>query len=418
MKNILGFTILDFYRLDLDPEKYKARKKVISTATYERFFYGLGSLAYLEKKYLSRLNSRKIIPLEKDLLMLVSELMPQASEPLRKSQDMIIEVGKDAKEDELCTMISKEFASPKLHKYARAISFSTDQPINAKYFSCFGNVKPRRQNIFRIPRFLPRIETGVNWNLEDINAYEAQNISEGKNTLVAVIDTGVDYSHYELSERFGALKGYDFIKGDEYPMDLNGHGTHVAGTIAGKKTGIARQCTLLAYRVLDAQGSGTEADVISAIESSIDAGVDVINMSLGSPEYSMPLEQVCLEAAKRGIIVAAAAGNDGSNEYNYPASLPGVVSVAATDRNRRLCYFSNMNDMTDIAAPGEDIYSTLPADRYGIFSGTSMASPHIAGVASLARSLDLEGIEQRMKDSGNFLEGQQIKIVDALGAIR
>lgn len=220
------------------------------------------------------------------------------------------------------------------------------------------------------------------WNLDMVQAPQAWEHARGENSVVAVIDTGIDYTHPELEGRFGHVLGVDFVSGGD-PYDDNGHGTHVAGTVAGKSTGVAPQATLYAIKVLDAGGSGSEVAVLRGIEWAIEHNVHVINMSLGSSYASAPEAKLVALAAQKGIAVACAAGNDGDSSYNYPASHPGAISVAAVDRYKDRASFSNYNDQVDLCAPGLEVYSAWPGGSYQVLSGTSMATPHVAGACAL-----------------------------------
>ncbi|MEM4755973.1 MAG: S8 family serine peptidase, partial [Candidatus Woesearchaeota archaeon] len=152
-----------------------------------------------------------------------------------------------------------------------------------------------------------------------------------------------------------------------------------------KATGIAIDARVYAIKVLSSSGMGTEASLIAGIEWAIDNNVDIINMSLGSDYASEAEEEICSIAYEQGMSIVAAAGNDGIEKYSYPASYPMVVSVAAVDQDNNRAYFSNKNDMLSIAAPGVDIYSALPNNEYGIYSGTSMATPHCTGSLAIAK---------------------------------
>ncbi|PIN72951.1 hypothetical protein COV21_00590, partial [Candidatus Woesearchaeota archaeon CG10_big_fil_rev_8_21_14_0_10_45_5] len=152
--------------------------------------------------------------------------------------------------------------------------------------------------------------------------------------------------------------GYDFVEKTGNPMDRSGHGTHVAGTAAGSYCGIARASRLYAIRVLDEDGSGSEADVMKGIEWALKSNIQIVNMSLGSPEYSEAFKEMCYYASSQGMIICAAAGNDGEPTYNYPSSFEPVISVAAVDKRNKHAYFSNINDLVDISAPGVDIISS------------------------------------------------------------
>jgi len=217
------------------------------------------------------------------------------------------------------------------------------------------------------------------WNLENIGAYEAHKSSRGKGAKIAVIDTGVDYTHPELSSNFTRKKGYDFIKDDEDPMDKNGHGTHVAGTTAGKNCGVAPDATLYAVRVLDENGSGSDMTVAAGIEWAMLNKMDIAGMSLGGPTASRALEDICRLASQNNVLLVAAAGNSGYGP-NYPAAFGDyVIAVAAVDRENEHASFSNIWETNDISAPGVNIYSSYPGGQYKVFSGTSMAQPHISG---------------------------------------
>lgn len=226
------------------------------------------------------------------------------------------------------------------------------------------------------------------WNLDVIGANEAMEYADGSGVKIAIIDSGVDYTHPDLADRFGHDKGYDFINNDSLPMDENGHGTHVAGTVAGSKTGIARNSRLYSLRVLDREGYGSELDVIRAINYAIEKGYDIVNMSLGSPFPSSGLEIICNSAYKQGVSLVAAAGNEGFGE-SYPASYgESVIAVAAVDSDLKHAQFSNICKTNDISAPGVDVASTFLGGTYEVFSGTSMATPHVTGSLALFSSLN------------------------------
>ncbi|MGM5482816.1 MAG: S8 family peptidase [Nanobdellota archaeon] len=239
-------------------------------------------------------------------------------------------------------------------------------------------------NLFRQPNMQIKDQ---HWNLRNIHANSAWRITQGNGSSVLVVDTGVDYNHMDLKHCFGDEKGYNFVSPGKLPMDDNRHGTHVAGTVAGRNTGVAPGCRLYSAKVLDDDGSGSTTDIIRAIDYGVKKkDVDIVTMSLGSPNYSHALEHVCKSAYRNGLIVCAAAGNEGYGA-EYPASCSGVISVAAVDSNNEHANFSNIYEAVDISAPGVSIYSTLPGNHYGSFSGTSMATPHCAGLAALATSV-------------------------------
>ncbi len=231
----------------------------------------------------------------------------------------------------------------------------------------------------------------------DIDAPEAWTRSQGAGVVVAVVDTGANAAHEDLAGQIVA--GRDFVDGDDDPDDLNGHGSHVTGTIAAlgnNATGIAGVAPLahvMPLRVLDADGSGWDSDVAAAFDYAGDRGVRIVNASLGGPGYSAALADAI--AAHPNTLYVVAAGNDHVNNddprvADYPCALPldNVVCVGATDNRDRPASFSNYGASTvDLFAPGVDIASTSmgPAtDAYRWMDGTSMASPHVAGAAALA----------------------------------
>ncbi len=254
----------------------------------------------------------------------------------------------------------------------------------------------------------PKLKSGL-WNLDAIGAYTAQQYGSGDGVKVAIIDSGVDYSHSQLRQRFGNDKGYDFVRNSAEPMDENGHGTHVAGIAAASDYGVAPRCRLYAVRVLDENGSGTEADAIAGIEWCIKNSVDVANMSFGGPVASQALEEVCEYAWQQGMLLVAAAGNNGYGA-NYPAAFgESVIAVAAVDESLQHPEFSNIYETNDIAAPGVGIVSTYLNERYATLTGTSMASPHVAGSLALAKSVasadgQLEELMKEKADSYNDTE--------------
>ena len=260
---------------------------------------------------------------------------------------------------------------------------------------------------------------------DDIAALSAWDLTTGSATAsVAVIDTGVAASHPDLTGQIATntgevggngidddangyvddVAGWDFVGDDPDPDDANGHGTHVAGTIAARGNdgagvvGVAPTTRIMALRVLDANGSGSLADVLSAYGYAVRRGARVVNLSLGG-DSSSRAERDAIAAAP-GVLFVAAAGNGGSDglgddgdmagEYPCAYDLANVVCVAASDRNDDLASFSNYGATSvDLAAPGVDILSDLPpsstgAPRYAFYDGTSMATPHVSGVAALA----------------------------------
>ena len=246
----------------------------------------------------------------------------------------------------------------------------------------------------------------------DIGAQQAWQYGTTTNVVVAVIDSGVDYTHQDLAaniwqnageisgngiddDRNGYVddvRGWDFASDDNNPMDENGHGTHVAGTIGAVGnngigvSGVAWGAKIMALKFMDASGSGSLSDAIQAIDYARNMGAKVINASWGGGGFSAALQQAITRFQNAGGIFVAAAGNESSNNNlvaAYPANYSGVISVGASTRTDSLASFSNYGTSVDVVAPGASILSTLPGNRYGNLSGTSMASPHVAGAIAL-----------------------------------
>jgi subtilisin family serine protease len=292
---------------------------------------------------------------------------------------------------------------------------------------------------------------------DDIHATQAWSISTGsQNVVVAVVDTGIDYTDPDLAANIwnnpyagtdgfsGDIHGYNFVADDGNPMDDNGHGTHVAGIIGatgenGQGTlGVDPNVSLMALKFLDANGSGYTSDAIRAINyatmmrTQYNVNVRVINASWSGGTADPALSAAIQAAGNAGILFVAAAGNSGTNNDSLPQypssySLPNVLSVAASDPNDQLASFSCYGASTvNLAAPGVGIYSTLPGNTYGTLSGTSMATPEVAGVAALAwaaapndtvaqiRSAILQGVDQVSALAGKVSSGGRLDAYNTL----
>lgn len=238
------------------------------------------------------------------------------------------------------------------------------------------------------------IELDNSWGVKQIGAGIMHDVNVvGSGVKVAVIDTGIDYTHSELASIYSG--GYDFVNNDANPMDDNGHGTHCAGIIAAANNGIgvvgvAPSIQLYAIKVLDSSGMGWESQVIAGIDWCISNNIQITSNSYGGDRYSDVMNSVFQIAWESGILSIAAAGNSGGSNTtdvtNYPARYTSVVAVAATDLSKSWASFSSTGPATEISAPGVNINSTYLGDSYNIFSGTSMACPHVAGVAALVKS--------------------------------
>ncbi|MEJ5197500.1 MAG: S8 family serine peptidase, partial [Anaerolineae bacterium] len=230
-----------------------------------------------------------------------------------------------------------------------------------------------------------------------LNAPLAWDYTTGYTTVtVAVVDTGVSLSHPEFAGRI--LPGWDFVNSDGDPSDDQGHGTHVAGIIAAAMnnglgtTGLAPNVSILPVKVLNAAKSGTWANVSLGIRYAADHGAKVINLSLGGTTPSTALLDAIRYALSKGALVIAAAGNNGSSAPFYPAYYDEVMAVSATDEYDEYWTISNYGSWIDVAAPGSSIWSTYwttsNPNAYGFMSGTSMAAPHVSGLAALIWSVN------------------------------
>jgi thermitase len=251
------------------------------------------------------------------------------------------------------------------------------------------------------------------WNLERVAAAAAWDATTGDpNLTVAVIDSGADLNHPDLRDRL--VYGWDYVGNDFVPEDENGHGTHVAGIIGAITNngigvaGMSWHGKLLVYKVLDSKGDGPYANIASAIVSAQGSGARIINLSLGGTYFSQTLLNAVDSAYRTGILLVAATGNDGTNSVRYPAAYSQTVAVGATTAQDQYAPYSNFGPEVDLAAPGGQagapVYSTLPGG-YGFRYGTSMATPHVSGLAvliwAIAPSLSRDEVLQILKDTAD-----------------
>jgi len=292
---------------------------------------------------------------------------------------------------------------------ALAISVPKKQKAMLARLPGVKSVQPDYRVTASLTTSVPYLEVPSLWQMKDGSG----NSLTGQGIKVGIIDTGIDYTHTDLGGCFGAAckvaGGYDFVNSDNDPMDDNIHGTHVAATVAanGSMKGVAPDATLYAYKVLDSGGSGWDSDVIAAIERSVEDGMDVINLSLGSGAGpDSPSSIATNEAMKAGVIVVAAAGNSGPGyaTVGAPGNARDIITVGASDTQGKMAWFSSKGPVPgydyqkpEIIAPGVDIIAAAPGQNYASLSGTSMAAPHVAGVAALARQFKPNYSAQQIK---------------------
>ncbi len=270
---------------------------------------------------------------------------------------------------------------------------------------------------------------GNNWGADLIKAPTAWNNGyTGQGIIVAVLDTGVDYNHQDLKDNIWTnskeiagngqdndgngyindVHGWNFVDNNNNVLDNNGHGTHVSGTIAGENngigvTGIAYNSKIMPVKVLDANGSGSDSNIAKGINYAVNNGANVINLSLGGNSPDNTLQSAIEYASSKGVIVVMAAGNNSDPVPSYPAryAYNSGIAVGAVDKNNNFADFSNRSgsqEITYVTAPGVDVYSTIPNNQYANYSGTSMATPHVAGVVALMLSANPHLTESQVRE--------------------
>jgi len=239
----------------------------------------------------------------------------------------------------------------------------------------------------------PYFSGGFQWDMAKVQASSAWDVTTGSaSVVVAILDTGVDLSHPDLQGKVIASVNFS---DSSTASDLNGHGTHVAGIVGAATNnsqgmaGLGYNTSVMNVKVLGDNGTGGYSWIAQGVVWAADHGAKVINLSLGAQFGSSTLEDAINYAWNKGVVVVAAAGNNASSVPFYPAAYPNVIAVSSTDINDHLASSSNYGDWVDVAAPGTNIYSTLPLNDplqpggYGLMGGTSIASPHVAGLAAL-----------------------------------
>ncbi len=241
--------------------------------------------------------------------------------------------------------------------------------------------------------------------LQRIEAQDAWEVTQGRSgIIVAVIDTGIDADHPDLKGKL--VKGYDFLDNDTTPEDTVGHGTFVASLIAANNndevgiSGVAPGVKIMPLKVLSGKNNASSYTIARAIRYAVDNGAKVINMSLGSPAASRYIKSAVEYAINKNVVVVAASGNEGNEENypNYPASFEGVISVGATTSRDTIASFSTYNSGVNISAPGSNVIGARSSinqicrpyrtNDYCVASGTSFASPYVAGAAALVLSVN------------------------------
>ena len=270
-----------------------------------------------------------------------------------------------------------------------------------------------------IPFTVQKVQRTTDERPYGINQIKAPEIwdmaDQGEGVVIAVLDTGIDTTHSDLKDRI--IDGRNFtLEGSHKDItDRNGHGTHVAGTIAGSQDGngvigVAPQAKLLIGKVLDENGSGDYRGITQAIRWATKwrgpngERVRIINMSLGGPVPNEKQYKAILEACAEGILVCVASGNEGDQdestmEFGWPAGYNECITVSACDEAKKLAPFSNNSKEVDVIAPGVDVLSTYPVGQYAVLSGTSMAAPHVAGALALVINIGEKYFKRMLTES-------------------
>ena len=319
-------------------------------------------------------------------------------------------------------------------KHFKRVSLSVGDDVEKaiKRYRSRSEIQYAEPNYIAYALFIPNDDFYLfQWHLDNpvsggIDMESAWDLNTGSGVIVAVIDSGVAYENYNAGKGKKYFKapdlantnfasGYDFVNDDEHPNDDNSHGTHVTGTIAQSTNneigvaGVAFNAIIMPIKVLNKEGSGTYADIAEGIRLATDNEAKVINLSLGGPVPATYLEEALAYAYNAGVTIVAAAGNDATDTPSYPAAYDDyVISVGATRYDETLAYYSNFGPNIDLVAPGGDLTVDQNGDGYGdgvlqntfnpttkktsefsywFLQGTSMASPHVAGVAALVISL-------------------------------
>ncbi|MBU9722421.1 MULTISPECIES: S8 family serine peptidase [Bacillaceae] len=275
-------------------------------------------------------------------------------------------------------------------------------------------------------KIAPLMHRNQEWHYGMINAPDAWGITTGSsNVRMAVLDTGIDSSHPSLRNLVDTSLGRSYVGGN--PEDRQGHGTHVAGTIAsyGNVSGVMQNASLISVKVLGDDGSGSTYGIQQGVLYAASINADVINMSLGGGGYSQGFSDAIDTAVANGTVVIAASGNDGRASISYPAAYEGAIAVGSVTSSGSRSNFSNYGNGLELMAPGSSIYSTYPNGQYRTLSGTSMAAPHAAGVAGLVRAVDpslsVSEVRGILADTAQYAGGSHQYgngIVDAYAAVQ
>jgi hypothetical protein len=238
------------------------------------------------------------------------------------------------------------------------------------------------------------------WGVAKIEAPPVWSTTTGPGINVGIVDTGIDYTHPELSSSY--IRGFNAITDSDNPFDDHGHGTHVAGIVAAELNnssvaGVSPQANLYGIKVLSGDGTGYISDLVKGVDWAINQRLQILNFSLGTTYDSKVLQNKLKEAHNSGIILVAASGNTSGGSLLYPAAYTEVIAVGATDANDNLASFSSLG--SEFVAPGVGIRSTVPGGGYATWSGTSMSSPHLAGTIALMLANEQTNVRELLRNT-------------------
>lgn len=359
------------------------------------------------------------------LFLLFSFTPVAAQEELFAPEEIIVKFSGAASVGQI-NKINQKFQAQIKEKLELAGVFTLKVPKGleeklAQTFASLPFVEFAEPNFIVYAQFVPNDSYFSNqWGLNKIKGPEAWDLATGSSTVkIAILDTGIDNDNPDLSAK--VVTGANFTTASD--DDLYGHGTHVAGIAAAVTNnslgvaGIGFNTSLMSVKVLGDAGSGSSSWVADGIKWAADNGAKVINLSLGSYKYSSLLLEAINYAWGKDVIVVAAAGNDGRKNEFYPCAYKNVICVAATDENDKKAYFSNYGvRWVDVAAPGVNIFSTLPnhsnqigVKDYGYLDGTSMATPFVSGLAGLIfgqdPTLNNSQVRSRIEETSDKING-------------
>ncbi len=347
-----------------------------------------GEVAELDSIYISDTDNAQLQAQQNEPLDINEDVNPsKVGELSRNENRKVIQFSQELSEDEK-EQLEEEYN----------IQFTNDQSVNGTYSVITqedSDVTKLQEDerVSTVETDIPikMFEDTIDWGVTRVGANQVWQEGSGSGVTVAIIDTGIQLSHPDLGSNI--VSGYDFVNSDSSANDDNGHGTHVAGIVASTlngsgNVGTSHSARLMPVKVLNESGYGYLSDITKGIYYAADNGARVINLSLGTSYDSSTLKNAVDYAARKGVLLVGAAGNDSGSPCSYPAAYSSVICVVATDQNNKLASFSNIGG--ELAAPGVSNYSTYINSSYARLSGTSMASPHVAGSGALVMSVCTE----------------------------